>query len=402
MLKMKNIIYALLLSLCICSCSEDHVGQTPTDGVPPLSIEDVKIESMPGGAKITYTIPKETDISYVKGEYLVNGNLHVVRSSIYKNYVLVEGLGSTDPLEIKLYTVDHSENQSNPIVATINPGTPLVDLIMESMKINADFGGINITWENVLSSEVGITVLATNSEGIFEEGETLFTAIKDGNYSFRGYDDVKRTFAVCLTDKWGNVSDTIKQELTPLFEKLLDKSKHKRLILPMDNKTQYNAGSWSFPMMFDDVISSGNGWHTSDGNEGKLPLYFTIDLGVTAKMSRFKLWHRDGSDWVYKHYNIKEFEVWGAATYKENMDEEYWTNEWKNDWELLDDCVTYKPSGMDGPVTNIDVEYASKGFEYIVPLEKKNVRYVRFVMKSNWSGGSDVHISELSFYGNDQ
>lgn len=397
---MKRIFYSIILSIFICSCTEDHIGQTSTDRIAPSVIKDVTIVSMPGGAKIIYELPNETDISYVKGEYVVNGKLHIVRSSVYKNSVMIEGLGSTEPLDVKLYTVDNSENVSEPLVETINPGTPLVKLIMQSIKMQSAFGGVKVTWENVLSSEVGITLLASDEKGKLNEGETLFSDMKEGDYSFRGYDDSMRLFAVCLTDKWGNTSDTLKQEITPFFEKLLDKKKHKRLILPMDNTSQY-GGSWVFANMFDDVIGD-NGWHTNDGNNGKLPLYFTIDLGVGAKMSRFKLWHRPSATYLYKHYNIKEFEAWGTNTYKEGMNEEYWTNGWKKDWEKIGDFVTFKPSGMDGEVTNTDREYAANGFEFAVPLSAKDMRYVRFLMKSNWSGGSEVHISEMSFYGNDQ
>lgn len=396
---MKKILYYLLMTICICSCAEDHVGQTPTDNVGPAVIRNVEIESMPGGAKVTYELPKETDISYVKGVYLTKGVEHVVRSSVYKNYLLVEGLGSTDPFEITLYTVDHSENLSEPVVKNITPGTPLVKLILESMKIATDFGGIKVTWDNVLASEIGVTVLATDEKGDLVEGETLFTALKDGEYSFRGYDDSKRLFAVCLTDKWGNTSDTIRQEATPYFEKLLDKSKFKRLILPKDNSSDYGA-AYNFYKMFDDQIGSGNGWFTTLSSP-PLPLYFTIDLGQVAKLSRFKLWHRLGN-FTYRSSNMKEFEVWATSAYKENMDEEYWTNGWKNDWEQLGDFVTHKPSGMDGDVTNTDIEYATNGFEFIIPLEAKTYRYIRVVMKSNWSGSSNLEISEMSFYGNDK
>lgn len=399
---MKNFCLTILaLSLFVLvSCEQEPIGQTPTDKTPPQAIQDIIVESMPGGAKISYTLPNETDISYVKGEYYVKGVKKVIRSSIYKNYMLMEGLGTTEPVELTLYTVDHSENLSAPIIKQITPGTPLIDLILSSMNIHTDFGGIKVTWENVLSSEVGITVLADNGKGELEEGETLFTDMRNGDYSFRGYNDQERTFAVFLIDKWGNVSDTIKKSVTPYFEKLLDKKQHKRLLLPMDNKTQ-GGGNWAFSYMFDDKVGE-NGWHTQDGNGGKLPLYFTIDLGVNAKLSRFKLWHRPGTNYAYKHYNIKAFEVWGTAEYKPNMDEAYWTNEWKTSWEHLGNFVTNKPSGMDGEVTNSDREYAANGFEFIIPLEAKNMRYLRFVMTSNWSGGSDVHISELSFYGNDQ
>lgn len=396
-------LYILILSLLpffISACTEEPIGQTATDNQAPQTIKNVVVESMPGGAKISYDLPKETDISYVRGEYVANGKKHIVRSSIYHNYVMVEGLGTTEPFEISIYTVDHSENASEPIKEMITPGTPPVKLILASMKMNTDFGGVNITWDNELGTEVGITILATNEKGELEEGETLYTEIKEGEYSFRGYDTAKRTFAITLADKWGNLSDTIKKEITPYFEKLLDKKSHKRLKLPADNQSTY--GSWSFEKMFDGITTGENGWHTNDGNNGKLPLYFTVDVGVNAKLSRLKLWHRSGQ-YYYSHYNIKSFELWGSINPpKEGMLEAYWTGDWKNDWQHLGDFVTLKPSGMDGPVTNADKDYAALGFEFLIPLEAQNVRYLRFVMKNNWTGGSDLHLTELSFYGNDK
>lgn len=398
---MKYIYITMLfiLPLFANSCTQEPIGQTATDNQPPQTIENIVVESMPGGAKISYNLPNETDISYIRGEYMVNGEKYIVRSSIYKNYLIIEGLGSSEPLEITIYTVDHSENISVPIKKMITPGIPIVKKILQSIKMSTDFGGINVRWKNELGTEIGITVYATNDKGELEEGETLYTELKDGNYSFRNYDDSKRTFAITLTDKWGNISDTIKKEITPYFETLLDKKKHKRHVLPADNSS--TLGNWTFEKMFDNIITGENGWHTQDDNYGLMPLYFTIDLGVTAKISRLKLWHRSGI-FYYTNYNIKSFELWGSTAPKQGMMEDYWMGDWKKDWQHLGDFVTLKPSGMDGPVTNADKEYAAAGFEFTVPLDALNVRYLRFVMTSNWTGGSGLHTTELSFYGNDK
>lgn len=400
---MKKIFFTIitLLIVSITSCDEEKIGQTPTDNIPPQPISNVSVESLPGGAKISYELPQETDISYVKGEYLFQGERRITRASVYNNYMIIEGLGNTNPVDITLYTVDHSENTSTPVKASFTPGIPPIHDIFTSMGLKADFGGINITWDNENKVEIGFTIYATNEKGIFEGGETFYTNQKDGSYSFRGYDSSERIFAFTITDKWGNISDTLKAAFTPLFEKELDKSKHKREVLPVDNNTDYNSG-WLFSNLFDGVVGN-NGWHTkqNDPNQ-KIPLYFTIDLGVEATLSRFKLWHRLGNN-VYKNHNIKTFEVWGSRNYKKGMQENYWSEEWKNDWELLGDYETFKPSGEDNPsVTNEDIAYAEAGFEFMVPIEKQRVRYVRFAMKSNWSGSNALHISEITFYGDDR
>ncbi len=395
----KIFIYFAIMMFVTVSCKEDPIGQTPTDSTPPPAVSNVQVESLPGGAKVSYDLPNVTDISYVKCEYMLNGNKRVVRASIYKNYLIVEGLGSTDPVEITIYTVDHSENVSEPYSTTFTPGTPPISLIFASLAINTDFGGVNVTWENDLAVEIGITVLAADEKGELKEGETLFTNRKDGSHSFRGYDNNERVFAVCITDKWSNVSDTVKGKFTPYLEKVLDKSKHKRLSLPADNTTQY-SGSYPFSAMFDGITSAGNMWHTTESGIN-FPVYFTVDLGVDAKLSRFKMWHRFGT-FHYAHYNPKTFEVWGASEYKAGMLEDYWKGSWTDDWFFLGDYVTLKPSGMDGPITNDDKAFAEAGFEFSVPLTVPKVQYLRFVVKSTWGGAANLHIAELSFYGNDE
>lgn len=403
---MKKIFFISIVSLLfgLSSCSEESVGQTPTNKTPPSQVTNIQVESIPGGAKITYHLPKETDISYVRGEYIYQGKKRVVRASAYSEAMIIEGLGSTEPVDITIYTVNHSEVTSEPYKTSFTPDTPPIITILESMKMLTDFGGVGIQWENKTGTEIGITLFNSNDDNEMEEGETYYTAVKDGEYSFRGYDTQERTFALCVTDKWGNVSDTIKSVHTPMYEALLDKSKHKQHLLPLDNNK--SLGSWPFSALFNNVIGN-NGWHT-DGAD-RLPLFFTIDLGVEAKLSRFKLWGRE--TYEYGHYNIKFFEVWGSVAPKIGKYEDYWEDpnnleeepgeNWETDgtWELLGDFYTFKPSGEMTPVTNDDRTYAKNGFEFTIPLDKKNVRYLRFKMKANWSGGKDVHISELSFWG---
>ncbi|MGV8090383.1 MAG: DUF5000 domain-containing lipoprotein [Mangrovibacterium sp.] len=394
-IKLAGVVW--LFALIMISCSEDQNGQPPTDSIPPQPVSNIQVESLPGGAKFTYDLPHETDISYVKGEYLFQGKKKVIRSSVYNNFLIVEGLGSVEPLDITLYVVDHSENVSVPVNESFTPGTPPVESIFSSLQMVADFGGVNLTWENETAIEVGITIFASNANGLLEEGETYYTNLKGGNYSFRGYDAQKRVFAVCVTDKWGNVTDTLRGEFTPFFEKLLDKSRHTRLILPRDDATTYNA-SWTFSNMFNGVVGN-EGFHTANGGTPVMPLYITIDLGVEAKLSRFKMWHRQGST-IFGHQNIKKFEAWGASEYKQGQTVDYWSGPWENDWELLGSYEVIKPSG-DGPVTAEDTEAAAAGFEFLVPGNKKSLRYFRIKMISNFSGGNMLHMSEMSFYGND-
>ena len=68
---------------------------------------------------------------------------------------------------------------------------------------------------SVLPDELGDMVLA----------ETFYSAREEIVYSVRGYDAVPRRFGIFLQDKYGNETDTLFTELTPIYERELDKTK---------------------------------------------------------------------------------------------------------------------------------------------------------------------------------
>jgi hypothetical protein len=400
-------VYGLFVGLFAASCAEDPFGQTPSDSVPPppLDKENVRVEKYPGGGKIFYALPKEKDISYVKGEYFSNGETHVLRSSVYKNYMLVEGLGSTDPITITLSVVDHSENVSAPITTEFTPDTPPLETVFESLEITPDFGGINVAWYNELGIEVGITVLVADSLGVYYERRTTFSSLKKGNYTFKGFDTISQKFAIRLFDQWNNVSGLKEVELIPLFETQLDRRLHKGLILPLDNTTRFDEGATNVDKMFDGVKTTYNNFlHTAEGNaEITMPFYITIDLGTDALLSRMMLWHRVQRNWEYILHNVKEFEVWATKTYDNRIGipDSYWGEDWKDDWQYMGKFLCDKPSeteGAFGQITSEDMERARRGFEFTMP-NVGIVRYLRFSFISTWGDTNAVSIQELEFFG---
>jgi hypothetical protein len=381
------------------SCAELPFVQPPVDSVPPSPLSNVQVESLPGGGKITYDLPdNDRDISYVKGEYMFQGTKKIVRSSIYNNFLIIEGLGSVEPIEVTLYLVDHSENVSEPVTKSFVPDTPPLHTIFESLQMMADFGGFILKWQNVLGTEIGITVFIADSMNILRENRTVYSLQRNGELSFKGYDTIEQRFAICLTDKWGNVSDTAEATVTPMFEKKLDKKKFLEVGLPGDNTTTSNGRP--LRLAWDDNYS--NIWATAYPSQIPLPIYITIDLGVVAKISYMRLFARTG-DYYFAHYNWKTFEAWGAEEYKPNMTTDYWNSDaWKADWEMFGDYEFVKPSGSPmGVNTAEDKAFQNAGFVFTVPLESKRCRYLRFVIKSVWADGG-IHMAEFDFWGDDR
>jgi hypothetical protein len=401
---MKHLFYIIIAAAIAgtVSCTEPPLGQTPTDGTPPLPAENVKAEPLPGGALVSYSLSsQDKDISYVKCEYTYRGEQWTVRSSVYNNYLIIEGIGSVEPIDYTVYVVDHSGNVSPKVTGTFTPDPPPIETIFASVDIQPVFGGISVTWTNETETEIGITVFAEDSIGVMREGRTQYSNYLNGELSFRGYDPVERRFAVRIADKWGNVSSIKEESLTPFYEKLLDKANFIAVELPGDNISVNNnrplRNCWDGS---NDVI-----WHTIEGQFMPFPMYFTIDLGVEVKFSRMTL--RARTNYYYSNHTFRTFEVWGAKDYKRNMPEEYWRygDTWKTDgdWEMLGDYEIKRPSGsteISGNPGGEDSALGQAGYPFNVPIDRETLRYLRFVIKSTWTSGA-LHMAEFYFYGDD-
>lgn len=395
-----KISFVLLMSVCFSGCKEEFVGQPPTDNVAPDCIRNPVVQNQPGGAIITYELPDDEDLLCVKAVYKINGQQKNTTASLYNDTLKIEGFGSTDEQTIQLYAIDRSFNTSIPVPVTIKPTTPPVKLIYETLSMQRDFGGVQLQWKNENKTDIAIYILAADSAGELSIADVVYSSSVDGKYSLRGFDDTERKFGTYICDRWDNYSDTIVGIFTPYYEMQLDKKKWKQVIFLGDNTTNYSG--WPFTKMWDDIIGD-NGWHTGDANNGVMPVRFTIDLGVSVKLSRYKLWHRAGS-YYYSHYNLKKWKVYGSASPRFDLQNDfaYWAEEgYKKDWVHMLDCVTFKPSG-EGEVTNEDKEFAAQGFEFSFPLETPPVRYLRFEIDAVWSGATDVHISELACWGKEE
>jgi hypothetical protein len=402
----------ILAGVWASSCTESPLGQTPTDSVPPPPLTNVVVEEFPGGAKITYDLPADVpDMSYVKCEYLFQGLRKTVRASAYDNQMTIEGLGSTDPVEITLYLVDRSENASAPVSKTFNPLKPPIESIFESLTMDADWGGLLVQWDNPLGIEIGVTFLTTDTLGEFSEVETRFFLSKEGSYAFRGFDSLERRFGIRIMDRWNNVSPVKETTVAPIYEKQLDRSLHKQFVLPWDN-TSTNGGGQTFDKIFDGqkINTGNNSWHTKESEPATTPgfthpVLFTVDLGVDAILNRLIWWQGRWAEYfLFGHHNPKTFEVWGTTEIPVGKPNDYWLEEWKNDWTKLADYELVKPSGLPiGTISDEDRNLANSGHECYM-LSTVRVKYLRFVIKSTWVGDRDntITLHEIEFYGNDK
>jgi len=131
-----------------------------------------------------------------------------------------------------------------------------------------------------------------------------------------------------------------------------------------------------------------------------MPLWITVDLGVTALLDRFMLWQM-GSDnhaYLYWNANVKEFELWGS-------NEPDADGSWDS-WIKLGVYNVHKPSGISGDNrTQEDIDAALAGHEFEIPENSPAVRYIRIKVLDTWKRyptEERAFIQEVSFYGIEQ
>lgn len=394
------VVLLSFLFLAVVACNEAPIGQEPTDSDPPSPLTGVVITPDYGGARITYNLPNEEDISYVRCEFQYKGEKHSVNSSIYKSYLDIEGLGDTTEIDVTLLVIDHSENASVPYFDSFVPKASPMKAILESFVVRPTYGGIKVTWENPAEIVAGISFLAANDNGVLELQDIYYTSAKTGTKSIRGFNIDNRMFALSIVDKYENLSDTFKIEVSPLYEAELDKSKFADGHLNGDNFSVNNNRPISY--IWDGTIDKI--WHTKADGGYSVPQFFTVDLGDKMALSRLVEWERNGM-YSYGQHNIRIFDIYGTDELTHAAGDEYYANinEWTKDWHLLANCEVIKPSGSPmGTNTAEDLAAEEAGFNFDFDENAPKIRYLRFVVWETWAKTPAIHIAEISVFGDDR
>jgi len=403
----KKYLMIFLFTQLIFSCSEDKMESSEK----PLPISEFEITPINGGAIITYTVPNDPNILCTTAEYIRNGQKYIERSTYHNNSLRIEGFKTLEPVIVTLYTENRNEDRSDPVTAEFTPLKALVDLTKESLDFVTTFGGIVLSWENLLKSELNIRLMAF-VEGELVRDEIFYSTLPSDNRSYRGYESVETKFAVTIGDKWQNISDTVFYTTKPIFEMEVPKPwGDMRAYVPGDNLTELQA-SHAFPKFYDGMIGAFSfGYLNRAGSEGNS---FTFDMNDVFKLSRFKFWPslRDTYEDVYANVNITEFEMWGSPVLDINKPASYWadsddfTGTFKEDWEFLGYFVRERLDLQGATSDEIWQRGAVDGDEFELSLDLAPVRYIRFFARATRDGNPVPNnywqLGELSFFGANQ
>ena len=393
---------ALVTVICLLSCEKNEEYKLPNDTDPtkPDVVTNIKVKNTHGGAVLTYTLPDSKNLLYVQADYKINGKvMRQTKSSYFLDTIRVDGFQNSQEYTVTLRAVTRANVESDPVTVTVHPDTPYYQLVRKSLKLSADFGGLNIKAFNKDKRAVGLNLITIDpADQKFFIRDQHYTSSDSVNYAIRGFSTNPTKFGVYVTDQFGNVSDTSLVTLTPLYEELLDKKRF--FTYPMFSDAYIGYGG-VLPFLWDGFTKEGPGilpWHTTVGPLPKR-IQGTFGVGRSYKLSHFVLWARG-----YGYGNPKNFTIWGSN--KDNPADAETPGGAKQgtvagDWVALG---SYRfpdpPSGLPQGQTNAaDQAFVDAGVSFDVPIENPAVKYIRVIVKDTWFGLDYTHIVEMSFYG---
>jgi hypothetical protein len=390
------IIAAMALWLCV-ACSEEFTGQFPTDKTPPLPVTVDSIVNFPGGATVTYRLPDETDLLYVKLVYtLSDGTPQEARASSYSNSLTVKGFGRGQATNVHLISVDRSRNESTPLEVEIHPEDSPIYEILNSVQVIENWGGFLLQWDNPIKEDIVLSVFKRNEAGGFQSVENFYSSAATVKQSVRGQEAVSTEFGISVRDYYNNFTDTLTVSLTPWYETQLDKNNF--IAIPRSEKfTVSQFGTPNMNILWDGVVTSAEATDLYYLTPSAYPPYFAINLGVKAKLSRFRYWSRP--DYYFRLHSAKEIQIYGTndPTVGNNPESE------NSAWILLHPqvFVSVRPSGepTSVPAAGEDLEYGRAGEEWEIPLDAPAVQYIRFQQLTSWTGTMAMTCVEIRFWG---
>lgn len=445
---MKKIILKYITILCgiigISACTESYDGLEiiRVDSQAPGKVTVNKVIPQSGALEIHFSLTKgDTDIAQVVASYVQNGVKRDFKVSRFVSSILVEGFTGVAEQTVEIKCVDNSGNVSEP---TFVKGTALlspIEVAYQSLTAEAAFGGVKVAWKNTTGDFLAIHVLTDDSlqikgQKVFMEdpSKMIYTRETDKKKTYayvRNYPDKEQRFGFSITDKWGNVSDTLITTLTPFREDVIAYQQIKALKefnprytngKSMDYETEgidpvtgiqydalyYGEASYGPQTLFDGKKDAAfyitrytkNFNDLDDSNDELVPnSYSTYNLNVEAILGRMHIYHRPV---YYGIHAAKRFRIWGTTD--ENLDRFV---KFPEGWTLVGEYVL--PDAVNNKVPTPDEKSAwDSGFELNVTDDNVNpeanpkakIRYLRIEMMETYDPSHKViTMNEIFLWG---
>lgn len=254
-----------------------------------------------------------------------------------------------------------------------------------------------ISWFNPEGNEIGSEIRYIDKDGvattvfvpISETNTTLNNVVLGGSIDYRTW---HRPDSLAIDTFYTD----FKMEEILLIERELDYSRFGARKLdndPGDFSSSRVPFLWNGNM--EGTTAGSGGWYRTATDSG-VPNQVTIDMGVVAKLTRFKFWQRGTiaeHGLLYANASPKKIELWG--TDDPDSDGSY------DNWAKLADYEVVRPSGLPPGqvVTTEDIAAALEGHEFAIPLDAPVVRYLRIRVMETFGNEPHFFLSNIGVFG---
>lgn len=414
-------VLAILLALT--ACGEKALDDSPA----PAAVTNLSYEKTNGGAIISYTLPNDENLLFVRANYVNSQNAEVSKvSSGYDNKIEIDGFVDLTPHKIKLYSVGRNGKESSAASIEIVPDTSYIELIRRNLSFEEILGGVRATWYTPSDKTVFIYVdYAEVGSGKTVQRILSSSRMDTVRMNIKGLDSIPYNFTVMVEDFSNNRTESLdKGVFTPRPELKIPKAGWKLFSGNGGNSANGDYAEGKSVNFFDDVIDTrDSGTDNSyfivrrDNNGGSLmffnditvangkPLMMIVDMGREYMLSRIVCWQRaydyenriDDSSGIssayayYKDDNLKSF-LFYATNNSNDLTPE---NVWEHPLALCDFGGPFD----DGYVPATKIQEAIDGHEFEFYDMMGPYRY--FVMGLLSTYGSEIQacFSEISLYG---
>lgn len=439
-----SFLISLISFFFMVSCGESYMGieQVKTSSIKPEKVIVNEITPKSGALEIHFSLPKgNANIAEVLASYInKRGEKMEFTVSRYSSSILVEGFTGTDEVTVELICIDNSGNESDITKVQAAPLKSSLELAMETMKITPAFGGVKVEWQNLSANPFAIHVLSedTLQKGVVslveEPNKTIYTSDSLKTYAYiRPYPSIEQKFGFIVSDKWGNRTDTLISVLTPFKEEAIDYNRIQDVsffnisfygnvrdyddygINPatgIQNDGNCHSTSYRPKTMFNGVKSGNNFYiykfvkNLSDPDPANRILvqdaYATVDLNMTLRLSRIKIFPRTHISYTYNRSSPKRFRIWGTN----EANNQRWSK-FPETWTLIGEYVGREPANREN-LTPEEIEYFNLNQEYSISEDNVNpdaqttetFRYMRLQLMESYNPTISYYtINEFEMYG---
>ena len=175
--------------------------------------------------------------------------------------------------------------------------------------------------------------------------------------------------------------------MAPCIGEKADKSKMQ--IMGLENDARWNMWGSNPQFILNDNLDQFGEWEP-------IPASFTIDLGVTLKLSRITHFHRSDYFHPLERGNPKLYEIYGYYGDGEPSNSGDWS-----EWTLIlehEEMLPVSGGSIGWTMADIDVVRVH-GQMVEIPLSAEPIRYFRMKVLATWGNTTFAHITRLDFYG---